>query len=58
MRRRIGFALTDGDKSSFPCGCRNSMYRFCTNRHYGLINASLLDSSVRKVGLKQLWTLE
>ncbi len=34
------------------------MYRFCTNRHYGLINASLLDSSVRKVGLKQLWTLK
>ena len=48
----------DGDRSSFPCGCSNSMHRFCTNRHDGFVNASFLDSSVRKVGLKQLWTLK
>ncbi len=48
----------DGDKSSFPCGCRNSMHRFCINRHDGFVNAAFLDSSVKKVGLKQLWTLK
>lgn len=48
----------DGDRSSFPCGCTNSIHRFCTNRHDGYVNAAFLDSSVRKVGLKQLWTLK
>ena len=48
----------DGDKSSFPCGCRNSIHRFSTNRHDGYVNSAFLDSSVRKVGLKQLWTLK
>ena len=48
----------DGDKSSFPCGCRNSIHRFCTNRHDGYVNSAFLDSSVRKTGLKQLWTLK
>jgi prepilin-type N-terminal cleavage/methylation domain-containing protein/prepilin-type processing-associated H-X9-DG protein len=48
----------DGDRSSFPCGCRNSIHRFCTNRHDGYVNSAFLDSSVRKVGLKQLWTLK
>ncbi len=48
----------EGDKGQFPCGCRDSIYRFCINRHDGYINASFLDSSVRKVGLKELWTLK
>jgi prepilin-type processing-associated H-X9-DG protein len=30
----------------------------CINRHGGGINAVFLDWSVRKVGLKELWTLE
>jgi len=49
---------SEDDRSSFPCGCRNSMHRFCVNRHDGYVNAAFLDSSVRKVGLKQLWTLK
>ena len=52
------FAMYDGDKSSFPCGCRNSMHRFCINRHNGFVNAAFLDCSARKIGLKQLWTLK
>jgi prepilin-type N-terminal cleavage/methylation domain-containing protein len=31
---------------------------FCINRHDGCINALFLDWSVRKVGLKELWTLK
>jgi prepilin-type N-terminal cleavage/methylation domain-containing protein/prepilin-type processing-associated H-X9-DG protein len=31
---------------------------FCINRHNGYINGLFLDWSVRKVGLKELWTLK
>jgi len=31
---------------------------FCINRHNGHINALFMDWSVRKVGLKELWTLK
>jgi len=31
---------------------------FCMNRHNGYINGLFLDWSVRKVGLKELWTLK
>ena len=31
---------------------------FCINRHDGYVNATFLDWSVRKVGLKELWTLK
>ena len=31
---------------------------FCINRHNGHINGLFLDWSVRKIGLKELWTLE
>ena len=34
------------------------MRRFCVDRHDGYVNAVFLDNSVRKVGLKQLWTLK
>jgi prepilin-type processing-associated H-X9-DG protein len=30
----------------------------CINRHDGYINSLFLDWSVRKVGLKELWTLK
>jgi len=30
---------------------------FCINRHDGTINSLFLDWSVRRVGLKELWTL-
>ncbi|MHC4605039.1 MAG: type II secretion system protein, partial [Planctomycetota bacterium] len=48
----------EGQKTEFICGCRNSIHRFCINRHDGFVNAAFLDSSVRKVGLKELWTLK
>jgi prepilin-type N-terminal cleavage/methylation domain-containing protein/prepilin-type processing-associated H-X9-DG protein len=34
------------------------MGRFCINRHNGYINGLFLDWSVRKIGLKELWTLK
>ena len=33
------------------------MKAFCINRHNGGINCLFIDASVRKVGLKELWTL-
>ncbi len=48
----------DGDKTAFPCGCTNSIQRFCMNRHGGFVNAVFLDGSVRQIGLKELWTLK
>ena len=33
-------------------------YEFCINRHNGNINGLFLDWSVRRVGLKELWTLK
>jgi prepilin-type N-terminal cleavage/methylation domain-containing protein len=38
-------------------GSTNEMRRFCMNRHDWNMNGLFLDSSVRKVGLKELWTL-
>lgn len=34
------------------------MRRFCIDRHAGTINMVFLDSAVRRVGLKELWTLK
>ncbi|MDT8302883.1 MAG: type II secretion system protein [Sedimentisphaerales bacterium] len=34
------------------------MQTFCINRHNGYINGLFLDWSVRKIGLKELWTLK
>jgi prepilin-type N-terminal cleavage/methylation domain-containing protein len=48
----------EGDIGRFPCACRESMPRFCINRHNGSVNASFMDQSVRSVGLKELWTLK
>jgi prepilin-type N-terminal cleavage/methylation domain-containing protein len=31
---------------------------FCINRHDGFVNGLFLDWSIRKIGLKQLWTLK
>ena len=38
-------------------GTGGQMKRFCLNRHSGFINATFMDWSVRKLGLKELWTL-
>ena len=37
-----------------PC----AMSAFCLNRHDGYVNGLFLDWSVRRVGLKELWTLK
>jgi prepilin-type N-terminal cleavage/methylation domain-containing protein len=34
------------------------MARFCINRHYEYVNSLFLDWSVRRVGVKELWTLK
>lgn len=36
----------------------NEMNRVCVNRHNGYVNSLFADCSVRKVGLKELWTLK
>jgi len=36
----------------------STMAYFCMNRHNGHVNCLFLDWSVRKVGLKELWTLK
>jgi len=36
----------------------DAMNRFCLNRHNGFVNGLFMDFSVRKVGLKELWTLK
>lgn len=36
----------------------HAMKRFCINRHQGAINGAFLDYSIKKIGLKQLWTLK
>ena len=36
----------------------NEMHLVCINRHHGNINMVFLDLGVRKVGLKELWTLK
>jgi prepilin-type N-terminal cleavage/methylation domain-containing protein/prepilin-type processing-associated H-X9-DG protein len=35
-----------------------SLHNFCINRHDGNVNGLFMDWSVRKVGLKELWTLK
>ncbi|MCH8218738.1 MAG: prepilin-type N-terminal cleavage/methylation domain-containing protein [Planctomycetes bacterium] len=37
---------------------RSSLGAFCINRHSAHVNALFLDWSVRRVGLKELWTLK
>ena len=37
---------------------KTNMIWFCINRHDGYVNSLFMDWSVRKVGLKELWTLK
>ena len=39
-------------------GPLGDMRYFCINRHSGRVHGLFLDSSVRKIGLKELWTLK
>jgi len=39
-------------------GTTDEMKHFCINRHNAFINSLFMDWTVRKVGLKELWTLK
>ncbi len=45
-------------ENEFAAWGGNTMARCCINRHQGFLNAGFMDWSVRKVGLKELWTLK
>ncbi len=45
-------------RDAVPVTARDTTQRSCINRHNGGVNALFLDWSVRKVGLKELWTLK
>ena len=51
MLTKDGFFITDQ-------GTSGEMNHFCIDRHKGFINFLFMDWSVRKVGLKELWTLK
>ncbi len=44
--------------NEFSAWSGNNMARCAINRHQGFLNAAFMDWSVRKVGLKELWTLK
>jgi len=48
----------DGQFQPYTGNNYDEMQRVCVNRHDGGINSLFLDYSVRKVGLKELWTLK
>jgi len=58
----VFFALDDTIGDPPPCEdpdtSDNLVHWICMNRRAGGINMAFLDSSVRKVGLKELWTLK
>jgi len=39
-------------------GVTGEMNHFCIDRHKGFVNFLFMDWSVRRVGLKELWTLK
>jgi hypothetical protein len=39
-------------------GAGNEMMHFAINRHSGSVNHVFMDWSVRKLGIKELWTLK
>ncbi|MBI9019619.1 MAG: type II secretion system protein [Phycisphaerae bacterium] len=56
-----GGRVRDTDLPEDPLGNyqgSNAMQRYAVNRHYGHINATFLDYSVRSVGLKDMWKLK
>ena len=46
------------DSDAIPMADDERRWRSCINRHGGGVNAVFFDWSVRKVGLKELWTLK
>jgi prepilin-type N-terminal cleavage/methylation domain-containing protein len=51
-------ATTPPAASEFDAWGGNNMGRICINRHRGFTSSSFLDWSVRRVGLKELYTLQ
>ena len=51
MQARDGFLITDQ-------GTSQEMNHFCIDRHNGFVNFLFMDWSVRRVGLKENWTLK
>ena len=55
-------AVTPRDDAVFgrppPYDKNTGYWPFCINRHNGFVNGLFLDWSVRKIGLKGLWTLK
>jgi prepilin-type N-terminal cleavage/methylation domain-containing protein/prepilin-type processing-associated H-X9-DG protein len=49
---------TEAEAAPNPQVGSNSMRAFCIPRHGGFLNGLFLDWSVRKVGVKELWTLK
>ncbi len=49
---------SESEAATDPRIGNNSIRAFCIPRHGGFINALFMDWSVRKVGLKELWTLK
>jgi prepilin-type N-terminal cleavage/methylation domain-containing protein len=43
--------------NEFEAWTGNNMARCCINRHKGAVNSSFVDFSVRRIDLKELWTL-
>jgi prepilin-type N-terminal cleavage/methylation domain-containing protein len=48
---------TEDDAAKTPNVGSNSMREFCVPRHSGFINGVFMDWSLRKIGVKELWTL-
>lgn len=58
-----GLPEVQDEPSEFDGQCHqqwhgNAMRSFCVNRHNGFVNGVFMDTSVRRVGLKELWTLK
>jgi len=45
-------------QNEFAAWTDNLMSRCCINRHQGMLNAAFLDWSVRKLGIKEVYTLQ
>lgn len=48
---------TEDDAAKAPNITGESMREFCVPRHNGFINGVFMDWSIRKIGVKELWTL-
>jgi len=55
-----GLPLAANEPPEFDGQCHwdwytNAMRSFCINRHHGFVNGVFMDTSVRPIGLKELW---